>query len=96
MTIKVGRSSAFKTDFKKLDKRRQQKTDDFLTSFTNETPPPFHYVNYHGEVIRDTHVLPDLVLLYTLDDETIDENGKPETVRTVGLRRIANHAELFR
>jgi mRNA interferase YafQ len=86
-------STAFRRDFKREKKgpRGRQLDKSFnaiLAALVNDWPLPEACRDHplKGEWVgyRDCHVMPDLVLIYRKSDS-----------RTLELRRLASHAELF-
>ncbi|WP_408672967.1 type II toxin-antitoxin system YafQ family toxin [Xenorhabdus koppenhoeferi] len=93
MMRKISRSSEFKKDYKRVKKGRYCATIDeslveILDILVNDKPIPTRYVDHplkgDWRGFRDSHLHPDLLLIYKKVGNTILE-----------LARLGSHSELF-
>lgn len=78
----------FKKDYKKLDNSAQKEVQEIIDKLKNNTPLPKHNKDHSlsGKLkgLRDCHVRPDLILIYSRDKK----------IKLIKLIRVGNHSNL--
>ena len=90
--LKIRYLNKFKKDYKKALKQSGHFPDQFKTVLkylVNEAPLPKKYKDHKlsgkFEGFRDCHILPDWILIYKIEHETL----------TLVLARTGSHSDLF-
>ncbi|RLA73705.1 MAG: type II toxin-antitoxin system YafQ family toxin [Epsilonproteobacteria bacterium] len=87
--LKIFRTNSFKKDYKKLNTDDKSRLKQVVITLSNKAKLDKSYKdhkligNYFG--CRECHIRPDLLLIYSIDDHTIE----------LALVRVGSHSKLF-